>query len=242
LTITLFHTNDMHDSRQALERLAGLARPADSVLVDVGDSLKGSNTRWYWHEPVVEQMNSLAYQVQAMGNREFHYLRRVLAHRQQRRHFPILAANLEDLRQPGDQWWQRTAVVTVGDYRIGFTGATPVQYDEHSPWQRIFGFRFHAPETVLPDVIRQLRRDCHVVVLLSHLGYSEDQRLAPLLGPVDIIVGGHSHTVLQEPTWCQGVPIVQTGSHGRFLGETTLRLSAAGALEGLDYRLIPCRT
>ena len=72
--------------------------------------------------------------VQAMGNREFHYLRRVLTHRQAQRRFPILAANLEDLRRSTETWWAAEQIVTVGSYRIGFTAVTPRAV---SPWSGV---------------------------------------------------------------------------------------------------------
>src|SRR5581483_10881485 len=96
--LTLLHTNDMHDSRQALDWLRACPERSECLLVDVGDSLRGSNTVWHWDEPIVRDMNELGYAVQAMGNREFHYLRTVLRHRARQRRFPLLACNVEDLR------------------------------------------------------------------------------------------------------------------------------------------------
>ena len=237
--LTLLHTNDMHNCREALQWLREHPPAEPYLLVDVGDSLRGSNTLWYWNEPIIDEMNQLGYAVQAMGNREFHYLRRVLRCRREARRFPILAANLEDVRGQ-EAFWQSEYVVDMEGIRVGFTGVTPVQYDDDAVWKRLFGFRFLPPVEALEPVLRRLREQCRVVILLSHSGYAKDQELAAAL-PFDLIIGGHSHTVLQQPTWVGQVPIVQTGSHGRYVGKIHLTVPETGAV-GLDYSLIPCRT
>lgn len=232
MSLTLLHTNDMHDRRDSLAWLREHAERDEAVLVDSGDSLRGSNTLWYWDEPIMAEMNQLGYACQAMGNREFHYLRRVLNHRDACRTFPLLCANVVDLR--GSATWRTEHVVEHGGHRIGFTAVTPVQYGEGALWQHLFGFRFLAPEAALAPVLERLRQTCDIVVLLSHAGYALDQKLAAAL-PFDVIIGGHSHTVLKEPTWVGQVPIVQTGSHGRYVG----RIRMGGGT--FEYELLPSR-
>jgi 5'-nucleotidase len=65
--------------------------------------------------------------------------------------------------------------------------------------------------------------DIDFTVLLTHIGFEQDKQLAAALDPawgVDIIIGGHSHTLLSEPCEVAGIPIVQaaigTDQIGRF--------------------------
>ncbi|MHB2019759.1 MAG: metallophosphoesterase [Candidatus Xenobia bacterium] len=243
--LTIYHTNDLHDHRDVFTAVRALPRQEPHLLLDVGDSLRGSNTLFYRHEPIIEEMNACGYHAQAMGNREFHYLRGVLGMRQKARCFPLLAANLHDVRGRSDGLWQRSVVLTAGPWKIGLTAVTPIQYSADSFWLPLTGFRFDPYGEALAPVLKALRAECHVVLLLSHAGYREDQKLAPQLSGVDVILGGHSHTLLREPTVVSGIPIVQTGCYGRFIGRLSLRLSAAGACENVDYELlsreaIPC--
>jgi len=70
-------------------------------------------------------------------------------------------------------------------------------------------------------------KKCDIVIVLSHLGYEEDVELIPLTRNVDMVIGGHSHTVLREPknvTDLDGniVPIVQDGNWGLSVGLVSL--------------------
>lgn len=233
--LTLYHTNDMHGATSALHRLVSLERPAASLLLDAGDAIRGSNTAFRLHEPNLETMSRAGYQAMTMGNREFHYFRWVQRLRRKERRFPLLAANLVDLRGASAGLWQESVELEAGDLKIGVVGATVVQYPVGSAWERLTGFRFLPPEQCLPSLVRSLRARCDVVIFLSHLGLDEDRRLAPLLEGVDLIVGGHTHSLLERPEQVADCLILQAGSHGRFIGE--LRLSL-GPQRAHEYRLL----
>lgn len=219
----------------ALDQLVQVPRKPGSLLLDGGDALKGSNTVFHRSEVVLERMSGLGYNAMAMGNRELHYLRQVMRWRRDQRTFPLLAANLVDLRHGDLGLWQRSHELEVSGLRVGLLGATVVQYPPRSLWERLFGLRFLAPELCLPPLVEELRSRCDLVFFMSHLGFEVDRELAARLPGVDLILGAHSHHVLTEPFWVQKVPIVQTGSHSRFLAELKLWL---GTPTRLDYRLV----
>lgn len=220
--LRLLYTNDMHGRTASLDLLARQPRDARTLLLDGGDALCGSNTVYRRHEPVLDQMRKLGFAAMAMGNRELHYLRRVMGWRRDQRRFPLLAANLVDLRHPQHDLWQSVLELHVEDVKVGLIGATVVQYPHGSVWERLFGLRFFQPEDCLPQLVEEMRDRCDVVLLLSHLGFEVDCRIASRLPRVDLILGAHSHTVLQEPHRVAGVPIVQAGSHSRYLAELRL--------------------
>ena len=226
MQLQILYSNDLHNQGQpCLARVAQLKRP-DSLILDGGDALRGSNTVFRLEEPIVAQMRRLGYRAQAMGNREFHYLRRVQRWREQERGFPLLAANLEDLRNPYGPWQDYSIQeCSLGESRIrvGLLGLTPVQYPVGSAWEKLTGFRFHPPEATLRRWLPFLESRCHSVVVMSHLGLPEDRRLAPLFPKLRLILGAHSHDVLEQPERIGACHIVQGGSHGRFLGEILLK-------------------
>ncbi len=191
------------------------------LLFDSGDSLLGSNTVFRCHEPIAELMNEADYTAQAMGNREFNYLRRVMAMREKTRNFPLLCCNLTDLRC-GCRYWQQVLEIPAGSYGnsvpLIVTGATPVQYPPRHFWEKVFGFRFSDPLEAVPEVIAESVARGARVIVLSHLGLDMDRKLAEVLPEGSLIIGGHSHTVLEEPVFCGGCWIVQAGSHGRCFG------------------------
>jgi 5'-nucleotidase len=86
-----------------------------------------------------------------------------------------------------------------------------------------------------------------VVIALSHGGVRQnaegaftegaDVRLAAELPGIDVVVGGHSHTVLESPIIVNGrTPVVQAGHNGRFLGEVTV------TIDGDALTVDACRT
>ena len=68
------------------------------------------------------------------------------------------------------------------------------------------------------DQAELLRPQVDLLIALTHIGVREDERLASKTTLYDLILGGHSHTVLDSPRVIDGTPILQTGSHGRFAG------------------------
>ncbi|MGE0488520.1 MAG: metallophosphoesterase [Vulcanimicrobiota bacterium] len=234
-SLTIVHTNDLHGCSQPLERLAGEAR-SQAVLLDSGDAIAGSNTAFYLHEPNLARMSQLGYRAMAMGNREFHYLRRVLAMRRRERNFPLLAANLVDLRGQSQGLFESHLSLELAGLKLAIFGATVVQYPVGSGWERLTGFRFLDPELCLPPLVRRLRGDHDLVIFLSHLGLDVDRRLAPRL-EVDLVLGGHTHDLLEQPEKVGRSWIFQGGSHGRYFGR--IHLDIEDDLK-VAYELVAC--
>lgn len=237
--MTLLHTNDMHDRRGVFPVLEAYPRDRCTLLVDAGDAIRGSNTVFRLHEPILDAMSRVGYDAMTFGNREFNYLRGVLHRRHAQMTFPFVCANVRDLRDKVNHLWQPTLVKQVGDVRVGLIGLTPVQYLEPSYWQPLFGFQFLPPTEALRPLVASLRPQVDVLVLLSHSGFDADCQIARAIDGIDIIVGGHSHTLLETPRRVGGTAIVQTGAYGRFVGKMRLRAKEGGAVEVLDYALLP---
>ena len=78
-----------------------------------------------------------------------------------------------------------------------------------------------------------------ITILLSHVGYEGDKKIAEAFPKTfDIIVGGHSHTVLEKEDIVNGTPIVQAGYYGRYLGQIDLSVNS-GKIDKFNYKLIP---
>ena len=253
----IYHSNDVHGR---LEALAGLLRKwrvdeGAGLWFDSGDALCGSNTAFHWHEPILDFMSAHGCAAMAMGNREFHYWRRVLRRRSKQRSFPLLCANLSDLRCPAnDDLAERSArkdalpeelalwqpycelpAPEAGARSLGVLGATVVQYPVGSPWENIWRWRFFDPFEVLPPLAQRLYERGLAVIVLSHLGLDKDELLAALLPPGTLILGGHTHTVLSEPKRVGNCYIVQGGAYAQHLGRLNYDLERR---ELDDYRLL----
>ena len=82
-----------------------------------------------------------------------------------------------------------------------------------------------------------------IVVALSHTGTSggqgEDYDLAMAVNGIDVIISGHTHTLLEEAIVANNTYIVSAAEYGKYLGVVQLRYNAAGATKLVDYELIP---
>lgn len=68
------------------------------------------------------------------------------------------------------------------------------------------------------ELAHQLRQQVDVLIALTHIGKSEDLKLAAQCPELDLILGGHSHTVLETPVRIERTAVCQGGSHARFVG------------------------
>jgi 2',3'-cyclic-nucleotide 2'-phosphodiesterase (5'-nucleotidase family) len=68
------------------------------------------------------------------------------------------------------------------------------------------------------------------VVLVSNLGYSGDRKLLEQVSGVDVAIGGRSGERFQRPQRVRGVPVVQAGTRGKFLGRLELQLEGNGTI------------
>jgi 2',3'-cyclic-nucleotide 2'-phosphodiesterase (5'-nucleotidase family) len=81
------------------------------------------------------------------------------------------------------------------------------------------GLTFTAPEAAVPPLIKEVKqKGARLVVLLTHLGLDRDKKLAAAVPGIDVIVGGHSHTVVTDPVVVGRTIIVQAGYYGLYLG------------------------
>ena len=97
-------------------------------------------------------------------------------------------------------------------------------------------------------MVKELHNEkCDIIICVSHSGVTknkkgdwdgEDVEMAKNVKGIDLIIGGHSHTKLEEPVIINGIPIVQTGEYGQFIGRMSLTLSD-GILHVDGYSLIP---
>jgi 2',3'-cyclic-nucleotide 2'-phosphodiesterase (5'-nucleotidase family) len=236
--VRIIHTADAHGTTAVYDALAGTLDPERDLLLDAGDTLLGSNTAFRWREPNLRTLSQLGCAAMTMGNRELHYLPWVLEQRASERTFPLLAANLVDLWGRPTTWQDGVTVERDG-LRIGIFGMTVVQYPVGSLYERLFGLRFVPPHTLIEHLVRRYQRDHDLVIFLSHLGLEQDRRLANQIAgkadlKLDFLLGGHTHTLFQQPETIGSCRLCHVGSHSQGYG-----LWSLSSPESWDYRFEP---
>lgn len=232
----IYHTSDLHDHRGFAPHLRAMRQANPGLLFDCGDSLRGSQTIYHRREPVIGEIDAAGYDVQAMGNREFHYLFGCVKARIAQMRHPIVCSNLVDTKGR-DLPFARTLQLEYGGTRVHLLGLLIMQYPAGSAWERIFGWRFLDPIATIEELSASVPPD-EPLIVLSHLGLSLDRKLANAIPRIDLLLGGHSHDTLQQPERVNGVPIVHAGPYGRFVSLSHLeRADGRWSLE--KFELLP---
>lgn len=237
----IYHTSDVHDRRHVAAPINALRAAKPGLYADCGDSLRGSQTAYYKNEPIVAELDAAHVDVQAMGNREFHYLFGAVRARAARMHHPLVCANLTDAK--GRPLPFSADVVLQRDdgtqpWTLRFFGLLVVQYPAGSFWERLFGWRFEDP-IAAAERMAATTPPGTTLIALSHLGLPHDKLLAQRVPRLELILGGHSHDTEHEPVVVDGVPIVHAGPYGAFASRTELSKDASGRARITDFALEP---
>jgi 2',3'-cyclic-nucleotide 2'-phosphodiesterase (5'-nucleotidase family) len=200
-------------------------------LVDVGDFSDGTPfSTEYKGEADVAAMNAAGYDFATFGNHEFNNSLAQLRNILRLTKHPVLLANAVDraTRKPIGEAWR---VERVGTVRVGLFGLITKESGTYPAAKE--GVDVLDEIVTARATVEALRRQCDIVVLLSHAGESTDQKLAAAVPGIDVIIGGHSHSRLPmgDLVWrgdelkqndVNGTVIVQAFQWGGELGRLDL--------------------
>jgi len=236
--LVLLHTNDIHGRTEALARIATLVEEAREeaagaavLYVDAGDVEDTTNrlSNMTKGTALHRLLDAAGCQAVAVGNGTvIRYGPEPLVEQAAATSYPHLAANLwrDGAVVPGAQ---PRALLHVEGVCVGLIGLTPANW--RSLYENAFGVELPEEAPLVREHAAALRAEgADVVILLSHLGLDRDRELAVEVGgELDLIIGGHSHSLLAEGEVVAGVPIAQAGEFGEQLGRIELSLDERGA-------------
>ena len=211
-------------------RISALRAERPSLFLAAGDVIQGNTwTNLTRGRAAVELMNRMELDAMVVGNHEFDFGQGVLRKRIAEAHFPVLGANVEGL-----DTLQPYVIKETGGVRVAVLGVVTEDTPVATHPKNVAGLRFRPPVETVSRFLPRLRAQAHLVVVLSHLGYAADRKLAELVPGIDVIVGGHSHTRVDTPTRVGNTVIVQAFEHGKVLGvlDITLRDGKVSTVDG----------
>ena len=231
--LTLLHSNDMHGdflAEQIDDELVGgvgllsgyinkVRQEEKNVLYAIaGDMFCGSIIDSEFHGvSTIQIMNMLAPDIVTVGNHEVDYGVAHLLFLEKCAEFPIINANLY-IKTNHTRLFDPYRVIEIDGMKILFIGVlTEITLMKCKKDELVGTF------VTLEDAAKEVGKICNaynatdvdMTVLLTHIGLEEDKKLAAMLDPawgVDVIIGGHSHSFMDEPAVVNGIPIVQAGT------------------------------
>ncbi|MCM2280124.1 MAG: bifunctional metallophosphatase/5'-nucleotidase [Oligoflexia bacterium] len=261
--LQIIHTNDLHSHLEkgdsdhtggyaavkgVIESLKARAaeQGIETLVVDAGDFSEGNAFFFADHgRESWRLIDAMGYDAVTLGNHDWligtRQMDEIIASIRPRT--PLLGANVEVWQSvPALREHLRPAIETTrAGARIAIVGLTT---DELIYSWRVDKGRITPPIEKARELVPALRDRNDFVIALSHLGYKKDRKLAYQVPGIDLIIGGHSHTALTRPAIQKNyegrkVPIVQTGSHGEFVGDLVVDVVKGKPLKVLSYRLVP---
>ncbi|HTN45224.1 MAG TPA: metallophosphoesterase [Flavipsychrobacter sp.] len=224
--LTILHTNDVHSRLEPFpmdggkfEGQGGVAVRAALIekirkeeqhvlLLDAGDIFQGTPYfNLYKGEPEIMAMSMMQYDAVTMGNHDFDAGVEGFARQLPHARFPVLTANYDFTETALEGKTQPYAIFKKGALKVGVFGIG-IQLKGLVPEDAYGKTKYIEPLQTAKSVSAHLKKKekCDLVICLSHLGYSynfnkvSDMILAKETEYIDLIIGGHTHTFLDQPT------------------------------------------
>jgi 5'-nucleotidase len=257
--LVILHTNDVHSRLEPFpmdgsrnQGLGGVAARAQIIndirakheqvlLLDAGDIFQGTPYfNLYKGEPEIKAMTQMGYDACIMGNHDFDAGLENFATQLSYANFPVIMCNYDFTATSMEGKSMPYKVFKKGKLKIGVTGVG-IEMKGLVPDNLTENTKYLDPVQRLNETAQLLRKqqNCDMVICLSHLGYQYKENpnkvcdliLASESEDVDLIIGGHTHTFLNEPVVVKNkkgdeVLINQVGWAGIHLGR-------------LDYEFMP---
>ncbi len=259
--LTILHSNDMHGdflAERIDEKLVGgvsllsgyvnqVRREEQNVLYAVaGDMFRGSVIdSEYRGTSTIGIMNLLGPDVATIGNHEVDYGLAHLLFLEKCANFPIINANFH-IKSNGKRLFQPFYIAHVDGMKILFIGIITEDVLAATKTDELIGSFVDIGEAAkeVGNICNAYNAiDIDFTVLLTHIGFEEDKKLAAMLDPawgVDVIIGGHSHTFLTEPARVNDIYIVQAGTGTDQIGRFDIMVDTdRNAIDTFTWQSVP---
>ncbi|WP_415921626.1 bifunctional metallophosphatase/5'-nucleotidase [Tateyamaria sp. SN6-1] len=264
-TLHILHTNDMHSRIESINRFdstcdaegeaegkcfGGVSRVKTAidakkaaldnqnvVVLDAGDPFQGSLFyTTYKGAAEAEFMEQMGYDAMAVGNHEFDDGPQGLADFIEKVSFPVISGNL-DLSSSGELNGKvdNHVVLEVGGKKIGVISALATDTVETSSPGADVVFQDEI-EALQADVATLQGEGVDIIIALNHVGLNKDLAIAEAVDGIDVVIGGHSHTLMTNddaetpayPTMVGDTPVAQAYAYTKYLGHLTVTFDDDG--------------
>ncbi len=211
----------------------------EAVVLNAGDDFQGSPisamTKGMSQILILNKILPAAFTI---GNHEFDYGSENLRSAVDAAKFEVLSCNLFDSTIMS-LFTKPYTIVESNGAKIGIIGLIMEDLKSTVLPSNMAKMSVLNPTKSVMKYAEEIEKETDLIVVLSHNGFYEDSLLATELNYVDVIIGGHSHTILRQPVSVNNVLICQAGSHGQFLGHLKATVNVnTNSITNYSYQLI----
>lgn len=266
--LTILHLNDTHGHawpfnewrNPSIGGFAAIATLIDEIRKEVAD--KGGHVLFLHAgdlntgvpesdlldaEPDIVALNMMGLDAMAVGNHEFDNPTEVLLEQMAKADFPFLCANIV-FPDNGMPLFQPYVIKDLDGFKVAILGLITKKTETIGNPKYIQGFEFLDPISVAKFYVPILKEKADFVIVLAHLGIYEGDKpndpyggsvsLAKSVDGIDVIVDGHTHTLLEKPLVVNNTLIVQAGDWGKYLGRLDLIIKD-GRISYAEFKPLP---
>jgi 2',3'-cyclic-nucleotide 2'-phosphodiesterase (5'-nucleotidase family) len=236
--ITIVHTNDIHSrvsegsyAGMGYDRVATIVKNEmvmnpNTIVMDAGDAFHGQTIATLNDgESIVKIMNAVGYDIMTAGNHDFNYGQERLLELAEMADFPIVCSNV--FTEEYESFLPAYEIMEYDGVKVAVFGlATPATTYMTHP-DNVMGLTFFDPVVIAKMMVAQLEDEADIIVCLSHLGVEgmcTSEKVAMYVDGIDVIVDGHSHTVMETGRLINDTLIVQAGEYTKNVGIVNLEL------------------
>ena len=250
VTLTIIHINDRHGRMDADPYISQMAKDLRSVgenvlIFDVGDALHGQiTTNLTRGSSMVELMNAVGYNGMGIGNHEFVFGVDRMLELAEMMDFPFLAANV---LLYGNGVFQSHTTTYVSGIKVGVFGVVTPETVTSSDPRLMVGLEFEDPMQTAVRMVSELKSEgCSFIIALAHLGGGEtslpkDRSDALAIPGVDLVIDGHSHTLLTNGRKVGNTWIVQAGEYAQNIGVVKINFSESNSENHIKAHTVEVR-
>lgn len=231
--ITIIHTNDTHsrildkDGGFGFAKIATIiketkAKNPNTLVLDAGDTLhglpivnisEGSNA--------VKILNATGYDFMTLGNHDFNYGQERLLELKDMAEFSMLSANILDSK--GNYVFKPYEIKDIDGVKVAIFGLTTPETAYKTSPTNVKGLVFADVIETSKKMVEELKDKADVIIALAHVGLDESsvvtsKKIAESVEGIDVIIDGHSHTILESGMLVNNTLIAQTGDYDKNLG------------------------
>ena len=245
------NTDKMHGVMEAARNFKNAKKDSAHFVLSAGDNVSGADVAK--NDLVLDIMqNAMKVDASAVGNHEIDASSKGLCECSKNKGIDFIATNVEfDDDSPLSSTIKKSMIKEEDGIKYGFIGAMPLDFKnctKKSVQEDIDVMDEDDTVEALQKEIDNLRKQgVNRIILLSHMGYEQDKLIASRLDGLDIIIGGHSHSVLEGAKHGENIvmsksnePIViaQAGENGKYYGLLDVEFNDLGVLSKVSNQLV----